>query len=139
LDRDAAHVARARPARPLSATKTEMPLLTANPLDALLDLPAGPRLDVAIEQFIFGRRVIQCGDEGCMTAVAGGRPVPPRPFSTDIEAARLLMGQIEGGFIPVGGGAVDVVIDHHRYRASAPTVPLAICRAVLLWKKAIGD
>jgi len=74
-----------------------------------------------------------------MTSVAGGRPVPPRPFSTDIDAARLLVGQLDGGFIPAGGGTVDVVIDHNRFRASAPTVPLAVCRAVLLWRKQARD
>jgi hypothetical protein len=113
--------------------------LTAHPIDELLGLPAGPRLDGTIEHLVFGRRIIPCGADGCLTAVAGGRPVPPRPFSSDIEAARLLLGQLEGGFIPVGGGAVDVVIEHKRYRASAPTVPLAVCRAVLLWRKAARD
>jgi hypothetical protein len=116
-----------------------MQSLATHPIDELLRLEAGQRLDAAIEHLIFGRHVVEYGEGRCATNVAGGRPVPPRPFSSDLEATRLLVGQLEGGFIPVGGGAVDVVIERARYRAVAPTVPLAVCRAVLLWRRKSHD
>jgi len=105
-------------------------------VDDLLEIDAGPRLDALIEHLVFGRCRYDEGGGRWSTSVAGGRRVPPRPFSTDIDAARLLLGHLDGGFLPVSGGAVDVVINGRRYRAAGPTHPLAICRAILRWHRA---
>lgn len=105
-------------------------------LDDPLQIEAGPRLDALIECLVFGRCRYDEGGGRWSTSVAGGRRVPPRPFSTEIDAARLLLGHLESGFLPVAGGAVDVVINGRRYRGAGSTYPLAICRAILRWHRA---
>lgn len=104
--------------------------------DDPLQLEAGPRLDSLIESLVFGRCRYDEGGGRWSTSVGGGRRVPPRPFSTEIDAARLLLGHLDGGFLPVAGGAVDVVINGRRFREAGSTYPLAICRAILRWHRA---
>ena len=106
----------------------------ANPIDPLLKLAAGERLDAAVEHLIFGRHIFDEGEGHWSSSVSGGRRVPVRPFSTDLETVRLLVGYLGGGFIPVSPDAVEVVIGHRRFRGTAPDVPLAVCRAVLKWR-----
>lgn len=112
---------------------------TAPTLEAVLAMPAGPALDALVVERVFAGRVVHdtlTGRVACARLSPTGDYDELLPFSTDIAAAWRVIEHLSSGGKMVAWTRRDMASWEAGFGetlATAETLPLAVCRAALLW------